>query len=764
MLFLLFINVVVLPGARGLKVIANCLSQYLRPIFNFNIFLIHILRLFILATVNHIIGTMKKLICFSIFFALSSIALCEVTGHAYLDGLNDHSGIKVKFIPYSPTAQLDSVYTNTSGDYAISIQPGVYTIEFSKSGYLPQYYNSGNYITLVGNELLDPITLLPSNGIYVSGSINGNWTNENIYFIVDDAFVAEGNSLTINEGTIIKIYDDCNIQVYGSLFINGTVDNPVLMTCNSNYQTPGAWGNLIFNYANSSSLDYCIMQYGNHLSAWDSDVILTNCEIKHFMYGLTFDNCPLIIENNVFFSNNYDEGVKFNNCIDFIFKENQLISDMINNEFKGLYVFDSYGLIENNVLRGNLNTGIDSYGIYIDNLYSSDTLQISNNIISNFGYGIFAIFNTRVAVINNTIYGNYTKGVEISMGYALIQSNCIANNSLGIESLGNIPSMNISYNNIWNNQVNFSTNIPGFGQIISTNSNGDPCDPYFNISLDPLFVSTFNNDFHVFEGSPVIDAGSNSNVISEFDFDGNPRILDGNGDGNAIVDMSVFEVPVELVMTSDFTCPDSVCSEVPVSIEYLGTPLGVNYHWDFDGGIIFSGSGQGPYEVYWEQPGSKTISLYLSLGNDLSDTTYHTIEVQQTLEVSLSIAASSNPVCLGSPVNFTAYAENGGDSPVYQWKLNGLNVGTNSPVYTNTWIQNGNMIRCYLYSSVQCPSQTVVSSEIITMNVINYPYVSVFAFPNDTACISNSITLDAGNPGYEYLWSTGQTTQSIVIY
>jgi len=58
------------------------------------------------------------------------------------------------------------------------------------------------------------------------------------------------------------------------------------------------------------------------------------------------------------------------------------------------------------------------------------------------------------------------------------------------------------------------------------------------------------------------------------------------------------------------------------------------------------------------------------------------LSVDPLVPVNVIITASSNPVCAGLPVTFTAYATNGGTLPVYQWKVNGVNVGSNSQIYT----------------------------------------------------------------------------------
>ncbi|MEI6436956.1 MAG: hypothetical protein WCP32_19190, partial [Bacteroidota bacterium] len=90
--------------------------------------------------------------------------------------------------------------------------------------------------------------------------------------------------------------------------------------------------------------------------------------------------------------------------------------------------------------------------------------------------------------------------------------------------------------------------------------------------------------------------------------------------------------------------------------------------------------------------------------------------VNPILPVSVTIAASANPVCAGTSVTFTATPTNGGTTPVYQWKVNGSNVGTDNAVYSYT-PANGDIIACLLSSNATCPSGNPATSNTVTMTV-----------------------------------------------
>jgi len=73
----------------------------------------------------------------------------------------------------------------------------------------------------------------------------------------------------------------------------------------------------------------------------------------------------------------------------------------------------------------------------------------------------------------------------------------------------------ISHNTLFGNGMNFySINLSneplplnGLGEIVDINANGDSCDAYYNILLDPHFVNPDSCDFHLAETSPCRNAG-----------------------------------------------------------------------------------------------------------------------------------------------------------------------------------------------------------------------------------------------------------------
>ena len=66
--------------------------------------------------------------------------------------------------------------------------------------------------------------------------------------------------------------------------------------------------------------------------------------------------------------------------------------------------------------------------------------------------------------------------------------------------------------------------------------------------------------------------------------------------------------------------------------------------------------------------------------------------------------------------SFTAYQTNAGVNPIYSWKLNGTDVGSNSPNYTNPGLLDGDIVNCLITPDFSACSLTEIASNTITIN------------------------------------------------
>jgi len=128
----------------------------------------------------------------------------------------------------------------------------------------------------------------------------------------------------------------------------------------------------------------------------------------------------------------------------------------------------------------------------------------------------------------------------------------------------------------------------------------------------------------------------------------------------------------------------------------------------------------------------------------------------------ITVTASAISICTGNTVNFTAVAQNGGNSPIYQWKVNGVNAGNNATVFSTSNLRQGDIVSCELTSSNTCVTSTVASSNSIQMSVttIPNPTITLTASPNPL-CAGETATLNCATlnlpPSFSYQWKLNGT-------
>lgn len=131
----------------------------------------------------------------------------------------------------------------------------------------------------------------------------------------------------------------------------------------------------------------------------------------------------------------------------------------------------------------------------------------------------------------------------------------------------------------------------------------------------------------------------------------------------------------------------------------------------------------------------------------------------------VSITASGNDVCAGTPVTLSAIPANTGTPPSYQWKVNESNVGTNSNTFSANSFTDGDKVYCIMHTTTSCPDPPFVHSDTITMIVRPVPAITLHPI-DTTILLGSSVQLNAAATGNiaSILWTpaTGLNNPSIL--
>lgn len=178
-------------------------------------------------------------------------------------------------------------------------------------------------------------------------------------------------------------------------------------------------------------------------------------------------------------------------------------------------------------------------------------------------------------------------------------------------------------------------------------------------------------------------------------------------------------IPLQMVEVSIEADNLIVCDGTPVT--FTATPVygGTNptYYWNVNDNLVSTTNE--PTYTYIPAPYDLVYVLLNSdlpcTMNDPATSNYIYLTVNPYLTPAVNIIASENPVFLGEPVTFTPSPENGGDTPAYQWYVNGNFVSVGSLF---TYLpQNGDEVYAIMTGSLACVTSSTATSNTIQMVV-----------------------------------------------
>ena len=342
--------------------------------------------------------------------------------------------------------------------------------------------------------------------------------------------------------------------------------SPTITNCNISDNKAGSYGGGICCYGSSSSPTITNCTISENMANWDgggihcsfSSSIITNCIIngnttgEHGNGGGIFveEHSSSTIRNNMITGNSarFGAGISIGGAI--IVVSNTITG---NNAAQGGGGIFGTGLISENTIEGNTAGDFGGGGILIYSTGSADIMKnfINDNTSSSSGGGILVKSESgciSANIANNVITGNSAGDVggaisaKSSCTFAHIINNTIVRN-YAVNAGGGI------HQDLWAETTIVNTilwangdDLDGCTATYSNIEDGDLGEG--NISIDPVFVDPEHGDYHLQADSPCLDGGNNAALpwwlITDFEAD--PRVCDGKGDGALIVDMGVYEV------------------------------------------------------------------------------------------------------------------------------------------------------------------------------------------------------------------------------
>lgn len=200
-----------------------------------------------------------------------------------------------------------------------------------------------------------------------------------------------------------------------------------------------------------------------------------------------------------------------------------------------------------------------------------------------------------------------------------------------------------------------------------------------------------------------------------------------------------------------FTAPLNICSSNNGTVTFTGNaPSNATYTWNFGGGTVISGTGQGPYQVNWPTAGQALVTLVVQDGNCLSQIDSFFVSIAPPPTITLN---ANDLNCNGIPEGEVASAiTNGTSAFTYAWS-----TGASTPNITGL---AAGPYTLTVSDALGCQDTATIVVNQPSPLTNNLSFTPILCFGGTTTISTNA---GGGSGSYTYLWSNGATTPSVTV-
>lgn len=270
------------------------------------------------------------------------------------------------------------------------------------------------------------------------------------------------------------------------------------------------------------------------------------------------------------------------------------------------------------------------------------------------------------------------------------------------------------------------------------------------------------------DNGPAINAILNNPKQLALDTNGDLYVADGPNHrirklSTRITTPTANATTVTIAAASTIVCPNG---QLTFTSTVTNAGTGINYNWIVNGRasgnsqpIFISNNLHAGDVVTCEVTSLICNALVSAISNAI------TLTGGSGQTPTISITADNATICRGQAVTFSAIAQNVGADPSYQWKLNGVNVGSDDNYFTSTTLVNNDQVSCVVTAdpATTCASSPTANSNTITItvNTATAPSISIAASDNNV-CPGNEIvftaTLQDAGASPIYTWKINGVT------